>query len=83
MLINGLLGCLVTDGRMRNVFGGENGTPNFPVLFAPVNVLEDLQLQYAAASNGASGQLQLFSPCELGFSEWVLEFLGLMQNPCF
>ena len=74
------LGLFVIDGRMRNVFGGENGTPNFPVLFAPVNVLEDLQLQYAA-SNGASGQLQLFSPCELGFNEWVPEFFGLLQNP--
>lgn len=71
---------LVQDmrNRMRNVFGGENGTPNFPVLFAPVNVLEDLQLQYAAASNGASGQLQLFSPFPVTSNDPAP---SLYQNP--
>ncbi|KAH9325626.1 hypothetical protein KI387_005804, partial [Taxus chinensis] len=44
---------------MRNIFGGENGTPTptFPLLFG----VEDLHLQYAA-TNGSSGQLQLLTP---------------------
>uniref|UniRef100_A0A0D6R9G3 RING-type domain-containing protein n=1 Tax=Araucaria cunninghamii TaxID=56994 RepID=A0A0D6R9G3_ARACU len=47
--------------RMRiNMFPGENGTPTFPVLFGPANLVEDLQLQYA--TNGSSGQLQLLGP---------------------